>query len=89
MGVRDDVYSTGKVSIAKGGSVKWTWSKKNRDPHNVSLTSGPKGVSLAHFHSPTATKAFTFKRKFSKAGTYRFHCTLHPTSMRMRVVVHR
>jgi len=84
--VLDDFYKPTKVNVHKGDRVKWTWGSGDIDRHSVTLTSGPKGVKIADFRSPTKTSG-TFKRKFAVKGTYKFHCTVHPTSMKMQVVV--
>ena len=83
--VLDDFYKPTKVTINKGGQVKWVWGA-DQDLHSVTLTKGPKGTKIADFRSPTKTSG-TFKRKFTVPGTYKFHCTVHPTSMKMQVVV--
>jgi plastocyanin len=59
------LFTPSAVTIKKGDSVKWSWSGKV--PHNVS---GPG------FTSTTATKA-TYKRRFTKKGTFRVVCTIH------------
>ena len=84
--VLDDFYTPTKITINKGSRVKWVWGSGDIDRHSVTLTSGPKGTHIADFRSPTKTSG-TFKRKFTIKGTYKFHCTVHPTSMKMQVVV--
>jgi plastocyanin len=65
------------VTIRKGGSVKWTWT--DRAPHNV------KGSG---FKSRTvAKKGFTYTHRFTKRGTFKVICQVHPTSMKTTVKV--
>jgi plastocyanin len=81
--VGDDYFvrkgSTPTVTIRKGSTIQWSWS--GRHPHNVYQIGGP-----GHFHSPTHTKAGTFKHRFTVRGTYVFQCTYH-ANMRMKVRV--
>jgi plastocyanin len=59
------LFTPSALTIKKGDSVKWSWSGKV--PHNVS---GPG------FTSTTANKA-TYKRRFTRKGTFRVICTIH------------
>jgi plastocyanin len=63
------------VHIHRGDSVKWLW-KDPTVPHNV---------TFAHMHSTTRQKG-TYTLRFTRAGTFRYHCTIHP-GMDGRVVV--
>jgi plastocyanin len=89
--VNDFFYSPTDVTIKKGGSVKWVWSSENTNPHTVHLKSGPKGLKERGTYS-TKTSAVSearFKKTFDTAGTYKYICTIHPTQMKMTVVVRR
>src|SRR3954467_11841534 len=65
VGVRGLKFSPKAVTVKRGTTVRWSWS--GSVPHNVV----GKG-----FKSKTAGKV-TFKRKFTKKGTYRYVCTIH------------
>jgi plastocyanin len=65
--VRDSGVPT--VTVKKNTSVRWRWEGKN--PHNVTVTSGP-----VKFHSSTKTSG-TFTKKVTRTGTYRIVCTIH------------
>jgi plastocyanin len=84
--IGDDYYAPGKVTVKKGAQVRWQWNDETFGSHNVTLQSGPKGVKASKFTSITASGGYKWTRKFTTAGTYKFHCTVHP-SMRMTVVV--
>lgn len=87
--VNDFYFGPNSVTIKKGGTVKWTWSALNTYPHDVHLKSGPKGLKNKSTYS-TKTTAVTnaeFKDTFPTAGTYKFICTIHPTEMKLTVVV--
>jgi plastocyanin len=85
--VADDFYSPTKVKIRKGSKVKWKWDSTNGNPHNVTLRKGPKKVKKKKFRSATGSVGIKFNRKFKKPGTYKFYCTIHPTTMQMTVKV--
>jgi plastocyanin len=82
--VADNFYSPKKLTVAKGATIKWVWSNRNADSHDVYLYKKPKGAK--HFQSAPAATFFTFKRKLKKAGTYKLLCTFHE-GMKMRIDV--
>jgi plastocyanin len=87
--VNDFFFGPNAVTIKQGGAVKWVWSAANTQPHDVHLKSGPKGLKKKGAYS-TKTTAVTnahFQKAFPTAGTYRFICTIHPTEMKLTVVV--
>lgn len=63
--VKDYSFSPGTVKISKGGKVTWKFVE---GIHNVT---GPG------FSSPVQSSG-SYSHKFKKAGTYKYHCTLHP-----------
>jgi plastocyanin len=63
--VGDDFFKAKTVHITKGSTVTWKWV--GSDGHNVV----GKG-----FRSKIQNKG-TFKHKFTKAGTFKYVCTLH------------
>ncbi len=73
--LKDISFKKSTVKIAKGGSVKWVW-KDGDTPHNV---------TFATKHSKTQ-KAGSYTLRFARAGTYKYHCTIHP-GMNGKVVV--
>ncbi len=89
--VNDFFFGPNAVTIKQGGAVKWVWSAANTQPHDVHLKSGPKGLKKKGTYS-TKTTAVTnahFQKAFPTPGTYRFICTIHPTEMKLTVVVKR
>jgi plastocyanin len=76
--VKNNAFSPGSVAIAKGGKVTWKWTQGGV-PHNVTPASG--------YGSKTSSKkGNTFTKTFTKAGTFKYHCTIH-SSMKMTVKV--
>ena len=59
-------YHPGTINIKRGDTVTWLWQDKGKE-HNVT----GKG-----FKSKTMTKG-SFKVRFTKAGTFNYHCTIH------------
>lgn len=66
------------ITIAKGTKVRWT----NRGSVNHTTTSN-KGLWNSGVLAPGAS----FGRVFRKVGTFRYHCTLHPTLMQGKIIV--
>jgi plastocyanin len=73
--LKDISFKKSTVKIAKGGSVKWVW-KDGDTPHNV---------TFATRHSKTQ-KSGSYTLRFARAGTLKYHCTIHP-GMDGKVVV--
>jgi plastocyanin len=76
--VKNNAFSPTSVSIKKGGKVTWKWTQGGV-PHNVTPASGAGSAT-------SSKKGFTFTKTFSKAGTFKYHCTIH-SSMKMTVKV--
>jgi plastocyanin len=77
--VKNNAFAPKTVNIRKGGKVVWKWTQGGV-PHNVTPASGGAGSKTS------SKKGFTFTKSFSKAGTFRYVCTIH-SSMRMSVKV--
>ncbi len=87
--VADFYFGPEKLTLKEGQSVNWVWAEGNTYPHDVHLKSGPKGLKEKKSYS-TKTTAVTdaeFEKTFTTPGTYHFICTIHPTQMRMTIVV--
>jgi plastocyanin len=72
--VKDFEFTPATVRIKKGQSV--TWRFKDSTAHTV------KGRGF----KSRAIRAGSFSHRFTKKGTYRYICTIHP-SMKAKVVV--
>jgi plastocyanin len=70
-------FSPGTTTVSKGATVTWV----NDDPATHTLVSD-SGV----FSSGSLGKGDTFSRTFTEAGTFAYHCGVHP-SMKGKVVV--
>jgi len=79
--VADDFYSPDSLTVSKGTKVKFNWVGKHK--HNVVKTKGPGG---AFSSVATSANGVNFKHKFSKSGTYKIICTIHPEmTMKLKV----
>jgi len=67
--VDDDFFSPKKASIKKNTTVTWRWRGEN--PHNITPTSSLK------FKKAATKRSGRHKVKFTKAGTFRYVCTIH------------
>ncbi len=87
--VNDFYFAPTAVTIKKGRAVKWVWSSYNTYPHDVHLKQGPKALKNKSRFSTTTTAVTDahFQRTFEVPGTYKFICTVHPSEMKMTVIV--
>ncbi len=72
-------FSPATVTIAKGTKVVWT--NTSDAPHTVT-----SDTADAFTASPTLTQNQTYSFVFNTAGTYAYHCTVHP-SMKATIIV--
>jgi plastocyanin len=66
--IAGSAYHPAKITVVKGTKVVWT--NKDSMPHTVTGTGA--------FHSATIGPGKTYSFTFSKAGTFPYHCTIHP-----------
>ena len=76
--VDDNFYGPKSLTVGRGTKVTWKWVGVLK--HNVVVHTGP-----AAFNSKTLVRG-SYSHTFTKKGTYRLVCTIHP-SMKMTVVV--
>ncbi len=77
--VGDYAFGAQRVSLRRG-SV-FTWRFFGGVEHDVTLASGPVG-----FASPSMARG-TYSFRFTRPGTYRLFCSLHPARMTQMVIV--
>jgi plastocyanin len=71
-------YHPGTRSIKRGDTVTWLWTDKGHE-HNVTARG---------FKSRTMTRG-SFTVRFTRAGTFNYHCTIHVSEgMVGKIVVH-
>lgn len=79
--VGDFRYGRERVSLARNTTFKWQFVGTVQ--HDVTVIGGPIG-----FSSPYARRG-TFSYRFTRPGTYRIFCSLHPTRMVQLLSVRR
>ncbi len=72
-------FQTATVRIHRGDTVRWLF-RDGVTPHNVTSRGTP------HFRSSGSMRSGSYSVRFTKAGTYRYHCTIH-VNMTGRVIV--
>src|SRR6266566_2577388 len=70
-------------TIAVGDTVTWTWNESGTQ-HSVESDGTPSFTSQS---GTSSTSGFTYKVKFTVAGTYAYDCSVHPATMTGRIVV--
>jgi plastocyanin len=82
--IQDFTFSPASVSIKVGATVRWT----NRGPSAHTTTSDNGVWDSGQLNPPSSGGSYggggtagTFQTTFSKAGTYGYHCSIHPPSM--------
>jgi plastocyanin len=82
--LRDDFFKPSTKTVKRGTKVRFKWAGTRS--HNVTKSKGPG----PRFRSRTTqARGVNFAKRFTRAGTYRLVCTIHPATMRMRLRVVR
>lgn len=74
-GVGTYSFSPSTVSVKVGTTV--TWTNTTQAPHTVTSDSGDP----ASFNGSLDSSGSTFSFTFTQAGTYNYHCSVHPYMM--------
>jgi hypothetical protein len=77
--VGDYAFGAQRVSLPRG--ARFTWRFRGGVEHDVTLATGPAG-----FASPSM-RAGSYTYRFTRPGTYRLFCSLHPARMTQVVSV--
>jgi plastocyanin len=79
--VGDFFFKPGHKTVRRGTKVRFKWVGNGR--HDVVKTRGPGGPIRSRI---TSKRGVNFVKRFTKRGTYRLICTLHPwMQIRLRV----
>jgi plastocyanin len=80
--VGNNFLAPSSKTIGAGTKLRFKWAGGVR--HHIVKTEGPGG----DIRSPaTGKRGVNLAKVMSKRGTYRFVCTIHPTEMRLKLVV--
>jgi plastocyanin len=77
--VGDFRYGAERILLRRG--TIFTWRFMGQFQHDVTVVGGPEGFSAPW------TQAGVFKHRFTKVGTYRLFCSLHPAKMVQQITV--
>jgi plastocyanin len=80
--VGNNFFSPTAKTVSRGTTVRFRWIGGLR--HNVAKAEGPGGPIES---GATAKPGVNLAKRLQKAGTYRFICRIHPTEMRLKLVV--
>ncbi|MHB8511769.1 MAG: cupredoxin domain-containing protein [Actinomycetota bacterium] len=72
--IADYSFTPKTITINKGDSVLWTYTSSGQKQHTVTADDNS-------FGSGTLNPGGTYKHKFDVAGTFNYHCSIHPTLM--------
>jgi len=73
--IKDYAFTPSTITVKAGDTVRWT----NKDP-------SPHQIAGGFANSPVISSGGTYEFTFTTAGTYDYHCVIHP-SMMGRVIV--
>ena len=73
-------FSRRNLSLPVGSRMSWRFD--DRDLHDVTLASGPRGFASTHLSDRRV-----FTQQFDTPGTYKIFCSLHPVRMTQTVKV--
>jgi len=80
--VGNNFLAPSSKTVAAGTKLRFKWAGGLR--HHIVKTEGPGG----DIRSPaTSKRGVNLTKVMRKRGTYRFICTIHPTEMRLKLVV--
>jgi plastocyanin len=78
--VRNNRFSPGRLTIRRGSRVIWKW-RDGGVRHNVTPARGGRGSGTS------SRKGHRFSKSFTRRGTFKYVCTIHPAAMRLTVKV--
>jgi plastocyanin len=67
------------ISLAGGGVVQWTNNDQQEDSYGTTGTTHNITSNNAAFSPGNVTPGNSFQVTFTAAGTYGYHCSIHPT----------
>jgi plastocyanin len=72
-------FSPASLTVAKGSTVVWT--NNDSAPHNITFDNS--GIPASPTMQPGGA---TYSYTFTSAGTYAYHCSIHPNMLGQVVV---
>jgi plastocyanin len=78
--IKGESLNPPNLTVPAGTTLQWRFGDNLR--HDVTVADGPFG-----FSSQPLNREATFTKKLTRPGVYKLFCSLHPVSMKQRVVV--
>jgi plastocyanin len=75
--IRNFAFEPATLTIPPGTTVIWT--NEDSVPHKVASDPHPAHTDLPELVSETISQGDSYRFTFTKAGTYGYHCDLHPS----------
>ena len=76
--VQNDLFNPATLSVPAGTTVTWAWDSDGQT-HTVTFDDGSDNSGQK--------SSGTFQHTFSSAGTFAYHCEIHPTIMKGTITV--
>jgi len=83
--VANDFYNPTSKTVAVGATVQWSWNTCTSDGYSTQ-TCYLHSVTFDDGQTSSTQDQGSYSRSFATAGTYNYHCLVHPT-MRGSIVV--
>ena len=76
--VANDFYNPTSKTVAVGATVQWSWNTCTSDGYSTQ-TCYLHSVTFADGQTSSTQDQGSYSRSFATAGTYNYHCLVHPT----------
>jgi plastocyanin len=77
--VSNNAFTPATLTVTVGTTVVWAWNACTGDPYSGNQTCVNHNVIFDDGSSSSGTQdQGTFSKTFNAAGTFTYHCTLHP-----------
>lgn len=81
-------FTPASLTVQVNGTVTWTWDSCTDDPYyGQTCISHSVTFDDASVAGSETLQSGSFSKTFATAGTYRYHCAVHGTSMAGTIVV--
>ena len=75
----NNAFSPAATTVTAGTTVVWAWNSCTGDPYGGNQLCASHNVTFDDGSTSSATMdQGTFSKSFPTAGTFTYHCTVHP-----------
>jgi plastocyanin len=86
--VANNLFTPAKLSVASGSTVTWTWDTcSGGDGYGGGQTCVTHDIVFDDGTTSGTQSQGSFQRRFTTAGTYAYHCSIHGAAMAGSVVI--